>query len=102
MILTVNFSNIIQELDLHDIISFDAELGKTLQELHVLVCRKQFLESTGDSSAIADLRFRGAPIEDLCLDFTLPGFPDYVLKAGDENVWKHVLMSLYSGKFDLL
>ncbi|PON57795.1 Coatomer beta subunit [Parasponia andersonii] len=76
-----------QELDLHDIISFDAELGKTLQELHVLVCRKQYLESNGDSgSTIPDLRFRGAPIEDLCLDFTLPGFPDYVLKAGDENV----------------
>uniref|UniRef100_A0A803NFC9 HECT-type E3 ubiquitin transferase n=1 Tax=Cannabis sativa TaxID=3483 RepID=A0A803NFC9_CANSA len=76
-----------QDLDLHDIISFDAELGRTLQELHVLVCRKQYLESNGVSgSAIADLRFRGAPIEDLCLDFTLPGFPDYLLKGGDENV----------------
>ncbi|TYI41205.1 hypothetical protein ES332_A01G003500v1 [Gossypium tomentosum] len=42
----------------------------------------------GDDSgdAIADLRFRGAPIEDLCLDFTLPGHPDYILKPGDETV----------------
>uniref|UniRef100_A0A453MNZ2 HECT-type E3 ubiquitin transferase n=1 Tax=Aegilops tauschii subsp. strangulata TaxID=200361 RepID=A0A453MNZ2_AEGTS len=76
-----------QELDLFDIISFDAELGKTLQELRVLVERKRFLESTcgKDQLEVADLRFRGAPIEDLCLDFTLPGFPDYILKEGEQN-----------------
>lgn len=85
---------------MHDIISFDAELGKTLQELHVLVCRKQQLESNGDNGAVADLCFRGAPFEDLCLDFTLPGHPDYVLKSGDENVRKHVLMSIYSARFN--
>jgi E3 ubiquitin-protein ligase TRIP12 len=88
----------LQELDLQDILTYDAELGKTLQELQVLVCRKQHLESTsGDNSeAVADLRFRGAPIEDLCLDFTLPGYPDYILKPGDENVYnlylEHVSM----------
>ncbi|XAR59835.1 Ubiquitin--protein ligase [Bertholletia excelsa] len=77
-----------QELDLHDILSFDAELGKTLQELQALVCRKQYLESMGgqNSDEIADLRFRGARIEDLCLDFILPGYPDYILKKGVENV----------------
>ncbi|KAE8724707.1 E3 ubiquitin-protein ligase UPL3 [Hibiscus syriacus] len=77
-----------QELDLSDILSIDAEFGKFLQELHFLVCRKQYMESTGgeNSSAIADIRFRGAPIEDLCLDFTLPGFPYYILKPGDETV----------------
>ncbi|KAK8629783.1 hypothetical protein V6N13_078611 [Hibiscus sabdariffa] len=77
-----------QELDLHDIPSFDAEFGKILQELHLLVCRKQYLESLGgdNSGAIADLRFRGASIEDLCFDFTLPGYPDYKLKSGDEIV----------------
>ncbi|KAK6282876.1 hypothetical protein POUND7_016701 [Theobroma cacao] len=77
-----------QELDLHDILSFDTEFGKTLQELHLLVCRKQYLESMGgdNSDVIADLRFRGAPIEDLCLEFTLPGYQDYILKPGDENV----------------
>ncbi|KAK8625185.1 hypothetical protein V6N13_090061 [Hibiscus sabdariffa] len=77
-----------QELDLYDILSIDAEFGKVLQELHFLVCRKQYLESTGgeNSAAIADLRFRGAQIEDLCLDFTLPGYPDYILKPGEETV----------------
>lgn len=74
-----------QELDLFDIVSFDSEFGKTLQELRVLVERKKFLESTpGENQLeVADLRFRGAAIEDLCLDFTLPGYPDYVLKEGE-------------------
>ncbi|KAL2937119.1 E3 ubiquitin-protein ligase UPL3 [Bienertia sinuspersici] len=77
-----------QELDLHDILSFDPEVGKTLRELQALVCRKQYLESIGGDhpDVIAELCFRGTPIEDLCLDFTLPGYPDYVLKPGDENV----------------
>ena len=68
-----------------DIVSFDSEFGKTLQELRVLVERKKFLESTpGENQLeVADLRFRGAAIEDLCLDFTLPGYPDYVLKEGE-------------------
>lgn len=77
-----------QELDLHDMLSFDPEIGRTLQELQALVCRKQYLESIGGDhpDAIAELCFRGTPVEDLCLDFTLPGYPDYVLKPGDENV----------------
>ncbi|KAJ4846178.1 E3 ubiquitin-protein ligase upl3 [Turnera subulata] len=77
-----------QELDLYDILSFDAELGKTLQELHALVCRKHYLESadSDNQDAISGLNFRGAPIEDLCLDFTLPGYPDYFLKPGDGTV----------------
>ncbi|KAM7475155.1 hypothetical protein LguiB_022398 [Lonicera macranthoides] len=74
-----------QELDLHDILSFDAEFGKTLQELQALVCRKQYLESIGGDE-IAELCFRGIPIGDLFLDFTLPGYPDYILKPGNENV----------------
>ncbi|KAI8554080.1 hypothetical protein RHMOL_Rhmol05G0069800 [Rhododendron molle] len=77
-----------QELDLHDILSFDAELGRTLQELQAIISRKKYIESMGSQSCeqISDLCFRGASIEDLCLDFTLPGHPDYVLKPGEENV----------------
>ncbi|CAN6481260.1 unnamed protein product [Victoria cruziana] len=76
-----------QELDLHDILSFDVDLGKILQEMHALVRRKQYLESLpcDNQKQISNLCFRGAPIEDLCLDFTLPGYPDYVLKPGGEN-----------------
>jgi E3 ubiquitin-protein ligase TRIP12 len=76
----------LQELDLYDILSFDTDFGKILQELQILVHRKKYLESSGDSTqAIASLHFRGSPIEDLCLDFTLPGYPDYVLKEGEES-----------------
>ncbi|KAG8364405.1 hypothetical protein BUALT_Bualt19G0125400 [Buddleja alternifolia] len=74
-----------QELDLHDIISFDAELGTTLLELQALVYRKQYQESKGSYNA-EELRFRGASVEDLCLDFSLPGYPEYVLKPVNENV----------------
>ncbi|PNT60766.1 hypothetical protein BRADI_5g04567v3 [Brachypodium distachyon] len=74
-----------QELDLYDILSFDTEFGKILQELQVLVERKRFLESCDLNQQVRDLCFHGSPIEDLCLDFTLPGYPDYVLKEGKEN-----------------
>jgi E3 ubiquitin-protein ligase TRIP12 len=71
---------------LYDILSFDAEFGKILQELQILVERKRFLEScSSNNQQIEDLCFRGASVEDLCLDFTLPGYPDYVLKEGEEN-----------------
>ncbi|CAN6470950.1 unnamed protein product [Victoria cruziana] len=82
-----------QDLDLYDIKSFDPELGKALEELQAIVGRKKFLDTLGSShEGIADLRLGGSRIEDLCLDFTLPGYPDYVLKGGEE----HELVSLDS------
>ncbi|GER41091.1 hect ubiquitin-protein ligase, partial [Striga asiatica] len=35
---------------------------------------------------LGDLCFRGTSIEDLCLDFSIPGYPEYILKPGSENV----------------
>ena len=32
---------------------------------------------------VAYLCFHATFIEDLCLNFTLPGYPDYVLKEGE-------------------
>ncbi|KAI8021116.1 E3 ubiquitin-protein ligase UPL3 [Camellia lanceoleosa] len=77
-----------QEPDLHDILCFDSEIGRTLLELQAIVCRKKYLESVigHNCEDIAGLHFRGSPIEDLCLDFTLPGYPDYTLKPGEDNV----------------
>eukprot|EP00252_Welwitschia_mirabilis_P013075 TRINITY_DN288_c0_g1_i1.p1 TRINITY_DN288_c0_g1~~TRINITY_DN288_c0_g1_i1.p1 ORF type:complete len:1842 (-),score=375.52 TRINITY_DN288_c0_g1_i1:355-5880(-) len=71
-----------QELDIYDISSFDPELGSNLLEMQSLVRRKQFMDSVpGDNrKTISDLSFHGARIEDLCLDFTLPGYSDYLLK----------------------
>ncbi|KAL6963708.1 HECT-type E3 ubiquitin transferase [Sarracenia purpurea var. burkii] len=89
------------ELDLPDILSFDADLGRNLQEFQALVCRKQHLESMGGHhKEIDDLRFRGASIGDLCLDFTLPGYRDYVLKPGEENVDIHNLDKYISSVVD--
>lgn len=83
---------------MYDILSFDTEFGYILQELQIIVERKRFLEScSNDSQQIEDLCFRGAPIEDLCLDFTLPGYPDYVLKEGEENTVVSDLTILVSG-----
>ena len=77
----------LQELDLHDIKLLDPELGATLQEMQNLVRRKQFLESSGGSKQVLQtLLFRDTKIEDLCLDFTLPGYPDYVLKPDGQNI----------------
>ena len=65
-----------------------------LQELQALVCRKQYLESIHDRNEILNLRFRGTAVEDLCLDFTLPGYPDFFLKTGDDNVLELLLSYL--------
>ena len=86
----------IQELDLHDIKFLDPELGATLQEMQNLVRRKQFLESSGNSKQTSQaLLYRNTKIEDLCLDFTLPGYPDYVLKPNGQNMMVMVMFALY-------
>ncbi|GLT72296.1 hypothetical protein SLA2020_442450 [Shorea laevis] len=81
-----------QELTLYDIQSLDPELGRTLLEFQALVNRKKFLESVNEENSPPefDLCFRDARIEDLCLDFTLPGYPDYVLASGPDH--KMVIM----------
>ncbi|KAJ0235097.1 HECT domain-containing protein [Hirschfeldia incana] len=76
-----------QELSSFDIHFIDPELCKTLVELQVLARRKKvFSESQSDSGAAkCDLSFRGTKIEDLCLEFTLPGYSDYVLTPYSAN-----------------
>lgn len=82
-----------QELDSYDIRSIDPELGRTLQEMQFVVRRKQYLVDLGSDNrqAVMALRLRDSRIEDLFLDFTLPGYPDYVLKArGSEEMVLYV------------
>uniref|UniRef100_J3M3J3 HECT-type E3 ubiquitin transferase n=2 Tax=Oryza brachyantha TaxID=4533 RepID=J3M3J3_ORYBR len=69
------------ELDIYDIPSFDPELGKTVIEFQALVKRKKFLEER-TSNLAADLSYKNVRFEDLCLDFTLPGNPEYELVPG--------------------
>lgn len=75
-----------QELGLYDIQSFDPELGRTLLEFKALIDRKKFMESVhGGTTFKFDSCFRKTKIEDLCLDFTLPGYPDFVLSSRPDN-----------------
>lgn len=58
-----------------------------LHEFQALVNRKKNLESVyeGNSDLEQRLSFRDSRIEDLCLDFTLPGYPDIVLASGSDH-----------------
>ncbi|XP_011094716.1 E3 ubiquitin-protein ligase UPL4 isoform X1 [Sesamum indicum] len=69
-----------KELSLYDIQSFDPASGRALLEFQAVVERKEYLRSVcKEESADLDVCLRNTKIEDLCLDFTLPGYPDYVL-----------------------
>lgn len=78
-----------------DIHSVDPELCKTLVELQALARRKKiFAEAQGDSQAAkCDLSFHGTKIEDLCLEFALPGYTDYDLAPySDSDMVRSVLV----------
>ncbi|XP_062179869.1 E3 ubiquitin-protein ligase UPL4 isoform X2 [Phragmites australis] len=72
-----------QELNIYDIQSFDPELATSLMEFQALACRKKYAESNlrRDCHIISDLSYRGCRIEDLAIDFALPGYPEYVLSS---------------------
>lgn len=93
----------LQELDLFDVQSIDPEVGRTLLEMQVIVRRKQFLENSpnDERKAIDALRFRESTFEDLCVDFTLPGYPDYTLKlnGADKLVRMPYLINIFRVSF---
>ncbi|KAI9252921.1 hypothetical protein BDA99DRAFT_486688 [Phascolomyces articulosus] len=70
----------------------DPVLGKSLDDLRSYVSQKKILETdkslTGQkkSAAIKSIEINGTRLEDLCLDFTLPGHPDIQLKKNGENI----------------
>ncbi|KAF9593401.1 hypothetical protein IFM89_022662 [Coptis chinensis] len=76
-----------QELNLYDVHSFDPGLGRALIEFQALVDRKKVLDlvSSKSRSLTSDSCFHNTRIEDLCLDFTLPGYPDYLLKSEHDH-----------------
>ncbi|XP_058208915.1 E3 ubiquitin-protein ligase UPL4 isoform X2 [Rhododendron vialii] len=75
-----------QDLTVYDIFSFDPELGMALLEFQAVFERKKYFESVyGETSSLKrDACFRNTTIEDLCLDLTLPGYPDYILTSGPD------------------
>ncbi|KAI3965094.1 hypothetical protein MKX01_014025 [Papaver californicum] len=68
-----------QDLNIHDIQSLDPGLGRVLLEFQALVDRKRILSPT------SNFYFRNTKIDDLCLDFTLPGYPDYLLTSSQDH-----------------
>ncbi|KAK4776672.1 hypothetical protein SAY86_005360 [Trapa natans] len=73
-----------QELNLYDIHSFDPDLGRTLLEFQALSDKKRHMESLhGEKTTAREdcSRFRNTNIEDLCIDFSVPGYPDYTLSS---------------------
>lgn len=82
-----------KELCLFDILSFDPELGRTMLEFQALVNRRKSTESVQNCV----LCFKNMSIEDLCLDFTLPGYPDYVLSSSpDHTLVRTTRICIYS------
>jgi len=63
-----------KRLDLHDIPHFDPQLGNSLLRMRAAL--------EGHKGGIGLLLVDGVPLCDLCLTFTLPGYPEYELVEG--------------------
>ncbi|KAM6988560.1 E3 ubiquitin-protein ligase TRIP12 isoform 9-T20 [Tautogolabrus adspersus] len=88
----------------HDLVNIDPGVAKSIQHLEDIIRQKKRLEqdrsqvkhSTGDihvpgtretlQQALESLNMNGCSVEDLGLDFTLPGFPNIELKKGGKDV----------------
>ncbi|KAG8376513.1 hypothetical protein BUALT_Bualt09G0071200 [Buddleja alternifolia] len=80
-----------KELTIYDIQSFDPAFGRALLEFQAVVERKAYLMShCEEKSQDLDVCLRSTKIEDLCLDFTLPGYPDYALVSASDSKMVHL------------
>ncbi|XP_053315780.1 E3 ubiquitin-protein ligase TRIP12 isoform X7 [Spea bombifrons] len=76
----------------HDLVNIDPVVAKSVYHLEDIVRQKKMLEHdkalTKESLqfALESLNMNGCSIEDLGLDFTLPGFPNIELKKGGKDV----------------
>lgn len=79
-------------LDVNDLIGIDPEIYNTVSHLQGIVHKKQKLEKDPKLSATEKrdqlklLTMDGCPIEDLGLDFTLPGYPNIELRKGGREM----------------
>ncbi|EPS60002.1 ubiquitin-protein ligase 4, partial [Genlisea aurea] len=75
-----------KELTVYDILSFDSSFGKVLLDLIDIVRGKKHLISVSDEkSSHLRVGLQSTDIEDLSLDFSLPGYPDYVLTPQSDS-----------------
>jgi E3 ubiquitin-protein ligase TRIP12 len=79
-------------LDLQDLVGIDPDIANTVTHLQGIVVKKQKLEKDEKLSLaerreeISQLTMDGCPIEDLGLDFTLPGYPNIELRKGGRDM----------------
>lgn len=72
--------------------TIDQDLANSLSQLQQVVKEKAKIDLDASKSAeekirtIADLNIRGAKVEDLALDFTLPGYPEIELLPNGSNI----------------
>ncbi|XP_023345840.1 E3 ubiquitin-protein ligase TRIP12 [Eurytemora carolleeae] len=79
-------------LDLQDLVGIDPDIANTVTHLQGIVAKKQKLENDEKLTVaerkeeISQLTMDGCPIEDLGLDFTLPGYPNIELRKGGRDI----------------
>uniref|UniRef100_A0A3P8WY34 E3 ubiquitin-protein ligase n=1 Tax=Cynoglossus semilaevis TaxID=244447 RepID=A0A3P8WY34_CYNSE len=76
----------------HDLVNIDPSVAKSIQHLEDIICQKKRLEQDRSQTretlqqALESLNMNGCSVEDLGLDFTLPGFPNIELKKGGKDI----------------
>ncbi|XP_075871051.1 E3 ubiquitin-protein ligase TRIP12 isoform X2 [Nelusetta ayraudi] len=76
----------------HDLVNIDPGVAKSIQHLEDVIRQKKRLEQDRSQTretlqqALESLNINGCSVEDLGLDFTLPGFPNIELKKGGKDV----------------
>uniref|UniRef100_A0A8C6LKT0 E3 ubiquitin-protein ligase n=1 Tax=Nothobranchius furzeri TaxID=105023 RepID=A0A8C6LKT0_NOTFU len=76
----------------HDLTNIDPGVAKSIQHLEDIIRQKKRLEQDRSQTrealqmALESLNMNGCSVEDLGLDFTLPGFPNIELKKGGKDV----------------
>ncbi|XP_051933846.1 E3 ubiquitin-protein ligase TRIP12 isoform X2 [Hippocampus zosterae] len=76
----------------HDLVNIDPDVAKSILHLEDIIRQKKRLEQDCSQTretlqqALESLNMNGCSVEDLGLDFTLPGFPNIELKKGGKDV----------------
>uniref|UniRef100_A0AAQ5ZLD2 E3 ubiquitin-protein ligase n=1 Tax=Amphiprion ocellaris TaxID=80972 RepID=A0AAQ5ZLD2_AMPOC len=76
----------------HDLVNIDPSVAKSIQHLEDIIRQKKRLEQDRSQTretlqqALESLNMNGCSVEDLGLDFTLPGFPNIELKKGGKDI----------------
>ncbi|RDD46629.1 E3 ubiquitin-protein ligase TRIP12 [Trichoplax sp. H2] len=80
--------NLESTLNIKDIQIIDPVFAKSLNDLHSILIEKTRIENDSSNSKenVANLRKLEETVDDLCLDFTLPGQPNFELKKNSKNM----------------